>query len=346
MDNNIGQLPTRSINEEASTVLDHAANFEQPQPNQIDIMLESLKEKLLERRSVYEAAKRKAEYSAHRLEDAQKCKKYAQSYYDTTTRALNVLLADKTTTELAGGSNHSSLQKSRQQFADDVKRRCQEAQVELTSAIKLHDKCVFADKLDILAYRFASSELQMVEKHYRILGRLKEHPEDGPIAEPETTRIDGQREEGWNGRLIPNGPGYKPFWQRGKGERVYFGSAVVGKGISPCRIYSNGSCFVLLNGLDILYDGNYFILMYDSKSCEFEWVNSELGDIPLGRTPVKGGYEESGEAWYHATVNVDSGYLPAKTNKTIVSGPWYWSDSSDTNQREELYTVTMVKKLL
>jgi len=44
-----------------------------------------------------------------------------------------------------------------------------------------------------------------------------------------------------------------------------------------------------------------------------EWVHTREGEVPYGRRPVEGGYEESGEKLYHALVHINGIHVPGKT---------------------------------
>lgn len=50
---------------------------------------------------------------------------------------------------------------------------------------------------------------------------------------------------------------------------------------------------------------------------DMEWVITKGGELPRGRRPIEGGYEENGERLYHAAAIVDNVEVPGKTGRHL-----------------------------
>lgn len=53
------------------------------------------------------------------------------------------------------------------------------------------------------------------------------------------------------------------------------------------------------------------------SSVRMKWYDATAGDIPEGKVPIQGGYEESGEQLYHALTRIDGFWVPGKTGKHL-----------------------------
>ncbi|KAI8980208.1 hypothetical protein BD414DRAFT_493951 [Trametes punicea] len=94
---------------------------------------------------------------------------------------------------------------------------------------------------------------------------------------------------------------------------VYVGSAFFGKGVHPCKIVPtfNPPVRVAYGGGEHEHRGRYDLLPFDPNT--MEWVPTSHGQIPYGRRPVEGGYEENGGKLYHALADVHGVKVPGKT---------------------------------
>ncbi|KAG8810106.1 hypothetical protein FRC19_004779 [Serendipita sp. 401] len=97
------------------------------------------------------------------------------------------------------------------------------------------------------------------------------------------------------------------------GGRQFLGSAMLGTSVQPCKIIPNHSppCHVPLCG-EIEHHGRYTLLPFDPAT--MEWVFTSKGQIPEGRTPIVGGYEDTIEKIYHAVTHWETVYVPGKTS--------------------------------
>jgi len=106
----------------------------------------------------------------------------------------------------------------------------------------------------------------------------------------------------------------------------YFGSADLGGGhIRPSKIHSwsnRPACRYGLNGREIAHPGAYTLLPYDANRMEL--IPAQCGEIPPGRRPVLGGYDEHGYPLYHCLVYCgvtgDESEVPGATSPEIGGG--------------------------
>lgn len=109
------------------------------------------------------------------------------------------------------------------------------------------------------------------------------------------------------------------------GRRLYFGSAfLTNTHIRPSKVSDftkKPECRYALNGKEVSHPGQFSILPFDTR--KFELVPATNGQLPLGRRPVTGGFDENGEEMFHCLVYAGpSGQerdLPGLTSIALVS---------------------------
>ncbi|KAJ3815136.1 hypothetical protein EV368DRAFT_71854 [Lentinula lateritia] len=94
---------------------------------------------------------------------------------------------------------------------------------------------------------------------------------------------------------------------------VFMGSAIFPDSVHPCKIAPalDPKCMVPYGGREHHHHGRYDLLPLDSNTMEF--VRTSRGQIPPGRRPVEGGYEENGSKLYHGIATVNGVRVPGKT---------------------------------
>lgn len=100
---------------------------------------------------------------------------------------------------------------------------------------------------------------------------------------------------------------------------VYVGSAIFERAVHPCKIVPsfNPPPRVPYGGREHEHAGRYDLLPFDPAT--MEWVPTAHGQIPHGRRPVEGGYEENGEKLYHVLGTINGVRVPGKTGAHLVS---------------------------
>jgi len=96
------------------------------------------------------------------------------------------------------------------------------------------------------------------------------------------------------------------------GSPVYFGSALFENSVHPCKITPHLSehCGVPYAGSEYWHHGRFDLLPFDPNTMEL--VTTNWGQIPQGRRPIEGGYEEDGAKLYHAVGLVSGVRVPGK----------------------------------
>ncbi|KAH9972043.1 hypothetical protein BGW80DRAFT_1206923 [Lactifluus volemus] len=96
---------------------------------------------------------------------------------------------------------------------------------------------------------------------------------------------------------------------------VFMGSAFMQSSVHPCKIGPHleppSACRVPYGGHEYAHHGRYDLLPFMRDRMEF--VPTSHGRIPLGRQPVKGGFECAGQRLYHAAAVVHGIKIPGKT---------------------------------
>ncbi|KAH9945163.1 uncharacterized protein BXZ73DRAFT_38046 [Epithele typhae] len=105
---------------------------------------------------------------------------------------------------------------------------------------------------------------------------------------------------------------------------VFVGSAIFERAVHPCKIVPAFSPppRVAYGGAEHEHRGRYDLLPFDPAT--MEWVPAANGQIPSGRRPIEGGYEENGEKLYHALASVNGTMVPGKTGTHLGAAnvPW------------------------
>jgi hypothetical protein len=102
------------------------------------------------------------------------------------------------------------------------------------------------------------------------------------------------------------------------GSPVFIGSALLDKSVHPCKIapHLRPSCRVPYGGGEFEHNGRFDLLPFEPHL--MEWVQTHGGQIPHGRRPVEGGYEDGGAKLYHALANIHGTLVPGKTGEHLV----------------------------
>lgn len=89
--------------------------------------------------------------------------------------------------------------------------------------------------------------------------------------------------------------------------------------VHPCKVCPdlNPPCRVAYGGQEFEHYGRYDLLPFDPNSMEL--VPTSHGQIPSGRRPIEGGYEENGSKLYHALARIDQVLVPGKAALHLVS---------------------------
>lgn len=109
-----------------------------------------------------------------------------------------------------------------------------------------------------------------------------------------------------------------PFTDADGRAPVFFGSALFPNAVHPCKIapHLTPPCRVPYAGQEWEHHGRYDLLPYAPDTMEL--VQTSGGRIPLGRRPVEGGYEETGQKLYHAVAMVNGLRVPGKAGEHLV----------------------------
>jgi len=110
--------------------------------------------------------------------------------------------------------------------------------------------------------------------------------------------------------------GPPPFYDADGVSPVFVGSALLDNSVHPCKI-SPGlvpSCRVPFGSSEYSHYGRFDLLPITAA---MEWVITSGGEVPAGRRPVDGGYEENGEKLYHAAAIINGVEVPGKTGRHL-----------------------------
>ncbi|BGP20797.1 hypothetical protein JCM10213_008934 [Rhodosporidiobolus nylandii] len=98
------------------------------------------------------------------------------------------------------------------------------------------------------------------------------------------------------------------------GSPVWVASAIVGTtAVHPCKV-ARGIPMYGYGGGERHHTGRYDILPITH---EMEWVDASYGQIPKGRRPVEGGFEEDGKHLFHALATIDGVQVPGKAGEHL-----------------------------
>ncbi|KAG6817348.1 hypothetical protein H0H87_009947 [Tephrocybe sp. NHM501043] len=94
---------------------------------------------------------------------------------------------------------------------------------------------------------------------------------------------------------------------------LFIGSALFENSVHPCKIGPHLQPFasVAYGGVERGHHGRFDLLPFVPQT--MEWVRTSYGQIPPGRRPIEGGYEEHGAKLYHALAVVNGAKVPGKT---------------------------------
>ncbi|KAM6503406.1 hypothetical protein JOM56_000349 [Amanita muscaria] len=94
---------------------------------------------------------------------------------------------------------------------------------------------------------------------------------------------------------------------------LYFGSVHFSRSVHPCKVGAHLKTYALVpyGGKEQTHSGSYDLLPFSPKTMEL--VRTSRAQVPPGRRPVEGGYEENGNKLYHAVAVVKGFRMPAKT---------------------------------
>jgi len=98
---------------------------------------------------------------------------------------------------------------------------------------------------------------------------------------------------------------------------IFIGSALFGNSVHPCKIGPHLQPFVSVayGGVEYAHHGRFDLLPFVPQT--MEWVRSSFGQIPPGRRPIEGGYEEDGAKLYHGLALVNGVRVPGKTGEHL-----------------------------
>lgn len=111
--------------------------------------------------------------------------------------------------------------------------------------------------------------------------------------------------------------GLPPFYNADNSP-MFLGSALLGSSVHPCRISptKRPACTLGYGGIERLHNGRYDLLPFDPNT--MEWIPAANGEIPSGRTPIEGGYEDHGIRLYHAMALIGGTPALGKTGAHLV----------------------------
>ncbi|KAG5350887.1 hypothetical protein C0989_008921, partial [Termitomyces sp. Mn162] len=101
------------------------------------------------------------------------------------------------------------------------------------------------------------------------------------------------------------------------GSPLFVGSALFENSVHPCKIGPHLQPFasVAYGGVERAHHGRFDLLPFVPQT--MEWVHTSYGQIPPGRRPIEGGYEEHGAKLYHGLALVNGVKVPGKTSEHL-----------------------------
>ncbi|KAJ3744305.1 hypothetical protein DFH05DRAFT_1173341 [Lentinula detonsa] len=109
-------------------------------------------------------------------------------------------------------------------------------------------------------------------------------------------------------------PALHPFSYDADGvSPIFIGSAILPNSVHPCKIVPawDPKCMFPYAGKERHHRGRYDLLPFDANT--MECVRTSHGQIPAGRSPIAGGYEDNGDKLYHGIATVSGVRVPGKT---------------------------------
>lgn len=102
---------------------------------------------------------------------------------------------------------------------------------------------------------------------------------------------------------------------------LFIGSALFETSVQPCKIgpHLQPAASVPYGGGEHGHHGRYDLLPFVPQ--QMEWVHTGYGQIPAGRRPIEGGYEENGGKLYHAIAPINGVNVPGKTGEHLYVLP-------------------------
>ncbi|EAU85319.1 hypothetical protein CC1G_07589 [Coprinopsis cinerea okayama7 len=122
----------------------------------------------------------------------------------------------------------------------------------------------------------------------------------------ETTPFPNDQQTGW-----------APCYDADGVSPVFIGSALFENSVHPCKIgpHLDPPARVPYGGTEHEHRGRYDLLPFVAQ--QMEWVPTSHGQIPPGRRPIEGGYEDNGHKLYHALANISGVRVPGKTGEHL-----------------------------
>lgn len=148
-----------------------------------------------------------------------------------------------------------------------------------------------------------------------------DHPPPAYDHNPSSPRppVSGYRILSNTGAFPAEGAGQPVAYDADGRSPIYIGSAMLPNAVHPCKISPalQPHCRVPYGGGEHEHHGSYDLLPFRSEM--MEWVITSNGQIPHGRQPIVGGYEDTGAQLYHALARVNNVEVPGKTGAHLVS---------------------------
>ncbi|GAA5831607.1 hypothetical protein JCM3766R1_004950 [Sporobolomyces carnicolor] len=101
-----------------------------------------------------------------------------------------------------------------------------------------------------------------------------------------------------------------------------------GKSVHPCKV-TNGKCMISYGGGEFEHHGRFDVLPITP---EMEWVQGSYGQIPKGRRPVEGGFEENGSHLFHAVMSINGIQVPGKTGTHLHGANFPWNGGEQVEE--------------
>ncbi|KAG6820941.1 hypothetical protein H0H93_009177 [Arthromyces matolae] len=103
------------------------------------------------------------------------------------------------------------------------------------------------------------------------------------------------------------------------GYPLFVGSALFDNSVQPCKIGSHLQpfAFVAFGGAERPHHGRFDLLPFNPQT--MEWVRTSYGQVPPGRRPIEGGYEDHGAKLYHGLALVNGVKVPGKAGQHLLT---------------------------